>query len=55
MPLSEGQASAEIEITPEIVQAGVDVFLEIDSEDPRCTESKLVVSEILQAALSAAR
>ncbi len=46
-----GQAGAGVEITPEMIEGGVDVLLGYDSRDLMETSSSLIVSEILFASL----
>ena len=53
--MCERQASAEIEVTPEMIAAGVEALLEFDSDDLSYTAPELVVKEILSAAISSAQ
>ncbi len=50
-----GQAGAAVEITPEMIGAGVDIFLGYDLCDLMETSPRLIVSEILFASLRQSR
>ncbi len=53
--MSKRQAGAEVEITPEMVEAGIDVLLDFGTgEDLAASELSLVVKAILSAMRGAA-
>jgi len=49
----KGQASGEIEITPEMIEAGVEEFLTFRSDDLAVTSPRLMVECVLRSALEA--